>query len=212
MPLDQLVNEFLEYLEIEKNVSKLTVRNYRHYLARFIGFLGRSDGPDSPPPSPAEASTKPGSGKTFTLSDISQEKIRGYRLYLSRLVDASNMTLKRVTQNYHLIALRSFLKFLVKRGYRVLPADSIELGKAESRSLKFLEREQIERLLAMPDIAKLQGLRDKAILEVLFSTGLRVSELVSLNRDSLNLDRREFGVIGKGKRPRVVFLSEKEAD
>lgn len=194
MPLNQLINDFLEYLEIEKNVSKLTIRNYRHYLNRFLGFL---TGQSSTPP---------------TIGSIHTEKIRQYRLYLSRFSDEHNLTLKRVTQNYHLIALRSFLKFLARKGQKALAPETIELGKAESHSIKFLEREQIERLLNMPEISTPQGLRDKAILEVLFSTGLRVSELVNLNRDQVNFDRREFGVIGKGRRPRVVFLSENAAD
>ncbi len=193
MPLAQLINDFLEYLEIEKNVSKLTIRNYRHYLNRFLGFVTAHI------PSP-------------TASDITPEVIRQYRLHLSRFTDEHNLTLKRVTQNYHLIALRSFLKYLTRKNLKVLPPETIELGKAESHSIKFLEREQIERLLSMPEISTPQGLRDKAILEVLFSTGLRVSELVKLNRESVNVDRREFGVIGKGSRPRVVFLSEKAAD
>ncbi|MBI3955770.1 tyrosine-type recombinase/integrase [Candidatus Gottesmanbacteria bacterium] len=182
MDLWKLLKDFLEYLELERNVSKLTIRNYKHYMERFLAFLG------SQSPTPAM---------------ITPEKIREYRLFLSRYVDPAGISLKRITQNYHLIALRSFLKFLIKRGIKVVPPETIELGKAESRSIKFLEREQIERLLNQPETA-----RDKAILEVLFSTGLRVSELVKLNRDQINLERREFGVIGKGRRPRVVFLSD----
>lgn len=182
MDLKKLLIDFLEYLEIERNVSQLTIRNYKHYLERFIAFLG------SQSPSP---------------SDITVEKIRDYRLYLSRYVDPNGISLKRITQNYHLIAIRSFLRFLTRRGIKVIAPDMIELGKAESRSIKFLEREQVERLLNQPETA-----RDKAILETLFSTGLRVSELVKLNRDQINFDRREFGVIGKGRRPRVVFLSD----
>lgn len=182
MDLGKLLIEFLEYLEIERNVSKLTIRNYKHYLERFLAFLG---------------------SKSPTPASITPEKIREYRLYLSRFVDAHDISLKRVTQNYHLIALRSFLKFLMKRGYTVIAPEMIELGKAESRSIKFLEREQIERLLTMPD-----NHRDRAILEVLFSTGLRVSELTNLNRDQINFDRKEFGIIGKGRRSRVVFLSD----
>src|SRR3989344_2986980 len=186
MNLNKLLIDFLEYLEIEKNDSQLTIRNYKHYLGRFLGFLG---------------------GQVPSPSDITVEKIREYRLYLSRYVDPHGISLKRVTQNYHLIALRSFLRFLTRRGIKVIAPDMIELGKAESRSIKFLEREQVEHLLNMPD-GSIEGYRDKAILEVLFSTGLRVSELVKLNRDQINLDRKEFGVIGKGRRPRVVFLSD----
>lgn len=205
MDLNKLITDFLEYLEIEKNVSKLTIRNYKHYLARFARFLG-----DSPPLS--EANVPSEQSKIINISEITSDRIRDYRLYLSRYVDEHGISLKRATQNYHLIALRSFLKYLLKRDIEVMAPEKIDLPKAESRSIKFLEREQVERLLNMPEISKAEGLRDKAILEVLFSTGLRVSELVKLNRDQINLERREFGVIGKGRRPRVVFLSGKAAD
>ncbi|MEK7118943.1 MAG: tyrosine-type recombinase/integrase [Patescibacteria group bacterium] len=191
MDLSKLFLDFLEYLELERNVSKLTIRNYKHYLERFLAFLGA----ESPTP-----------------ASITPEKIREYRLFLSRYTDSAGISLKRITQNYHLIALRSFLKFLIKRGIKVVPPETIELGKAESRSIKFLERDAVERLLNMPEISSPEGFRDKAILELLFSTGLRVSELVGLNRDQVNLERREFGVIGKGRRPRVVFLSDTAAE
>jgi len=202
MELEQLLKEFLEYLEIERNVSQLTIRNYRHYLERFIHFLA-----GSPSPSPT-----PTSVKTVKSSDINAESIRQYRLYLSRFVDPKGMTLKRVTQNYHLIALRSFLKYAAKRDIATISADKIDLPKAESRSIKFLEHADVERLLNQPDMNTKEGARDNAILEVLFSTGLRVSELVSLNRDQINLDRREFSVVGKGRRTRIVFLSDRAAD
>ena len=191
MNLPQLVKNFLEYLELERNVSRLTIRNYKHYLERFLSFLGDQS------PSPAT---------------ITPQKVREYRLFLSRFVDEHDISLKRVTQNYHLIALRSFLKFLIKRGIKAIPPEMVELGKAESRSIKFLEREGVERLLNMPQISTPEGFRDKAILELLFSTGLRVSELTALNRDQVNLDRKEFGVIGKGRRARVVFLSDTAAE
>lgn len=186
MNLDSLVKDFLEYLEIERNVSQLTIRNYKHYLERFLGYLKDAHSP----------------------SDLNAENIRQYRLYLSRFTDEHNLTLKRVTQNYHLIAIRSFLKYLLKRDIAVVAPEKIDLPKAESRSIKFLEREQVERLLNMPEISTPDGLRDKAILETLFSTGLRVSELTKLNRDQINFERKEFGVIGKGRRARVVFLSD----
>jgi site-specific recombinase XerD len=201
MDLQTLIQEFLEYLEIEKNVSKLTIRNYKHYLHRFWAFLaGPSATPSSPP-----------SVKTVKISAVTSESIRQFRLYLSRFIDEHGSPLKRVTQNYHLIAIRSFLKYMAKRDIITVSPDKIDLPKAESRSIKFLEREQVERLLNMPQIGTQEGLRDKAILEVLFSTGLRVSELVSLNRDHVNLERKEFGVIGKGRRARVVFLSDAAA-
>ncbi len=213
MDLDQLIKDFLEYLEIERNVSQLTIRNYRHYLERFVRFLAHTGAPS--PTSPPSVSGEAGSrfaGKTVNITDIHPESIRQYRLYLSRFVDEKGMSLKRVTQNYHLIALRSFLKYMAKRDIPTISPDKIDLPKAESRSIKFLEHNDMERLLNMPEISTKEGLRDKAILEVLFSTGLRVSELVSLNRDQINLDRREFSVVGKGRRTRIVFLSERAAD
>jgi site-specific recombinase XerD len=200
MDLDRLVKDFLEYLEIERNVSQLTIRNYAHYLHRFLGFLAGLS------PTPPSSGVK--TVKSLTNKDITNDTIREYRLYLSRYVDKYGISLKRVTQNYHLIALRSFLKYCLKRDVAVVAPEKIDLPKAESRSIKFLEREQVERLLQMPEISKSDGLRDKAILETLFSTGLRVSELTNLNRDQINFDRKEFGVIGKGRRARVVFLSE----
>lgn len=205
--LSLLIKEFLEYLEIERNVSQLTIRNYAHYLSRFLAFL--SSDPLSPGVKPvsAQGGSAPG-GKIVKPSDITNDSIRQYRLFLSRFVDEHDMSLKRVTQNYHLIALRSFLKYLLKRDIAVVAPEKIDLPKAESHSIKFLEREQIDRLLNMPEISTDDGLRDKAILEALFSTGLRVSELVGLNRDTINFERKEFGVIGKGRRARVVFLSD----
>lgn len=203
MNLHKLLIDFLEYLELERNVSKLTIRNYKHYMERFLLFLGAN----SPPPLGDEASAK-----ATTPASITPDKIREYRLFLSRFTDPHEMTLKRVTQNYHLIALRSFLKFLIKCGIAVVAPEMVELGKAESHSIKFLERDGVERLLNMPEISTPEGFRDKAILELLFSTGLRVSELVSLNRDQINLERKEFGIIGKGRRARVVFVSDAAAE
>lgn len=209
MNLEKLVLEFLEYLEIERNVSRLTIRNYKHYLERFLGFLA---GYSPTPPQSLEAKAKAETTKSLTVEAITAENVRQYRLYLSRFADVHEQTLKRVTQNYHLIALRSFLKYLNKRDVPCLASEKIDLPKAESHTIKFLDHQQVERLMNMPEISTPEGLRDKAILEVLFSTGLRVSELVSLNRDQVNLDRREFGVVGKGRRVRVVFLSEKSAE
>ncbi len=234
MNLQSLIKDFLEYLEIERNVSQLTIRNYAHYLERFLEFLS-----GAPPLSPRVKSVKtvkPGTDsqneqvetiqqdqkeliaqeelayanalKSVTTAKITAESIRQYRLYLARFVDEHGISLKRVTQNYHLIAVRSFLKYALKRDIPVVAPEKIDLPKAESRSIKFLEREQVDRLLNMPQISTKEGMRDKAILETLFSTGLRVSELVKLNRDQINFDRKEFGVIGKGRRARVVFLSD----
>lgn len=191
MSLVTYIDQFLEYLEITRNSSKLTIRNYRHYLKRFSEFAEKRF------------------NKTVTdLSLIDMNLIRDYRLHLSRITDEKEMTLKRITQNYHLIALRAFLRYLVRQDVKTLSPEKIELGKAESRSIKFLSRDQVERLLNMPKISKIAGLRDKAILEVLFSTGLRVSELVRLNRTDIDFERKEFGVRGKGGKVRVVFLSD----
>jgi len=186
-PLFQLINEFLEHLEIEKNCSPLTIRDYRHYLEKFAAWVETS--------SPIKR-----------VEEINLDLVRRYRLYLAHIGEPT--PLKRVTQNYYVIALRAFLRYLVKRDLDVLAPEKIDLPKTESRSLKFLDSEQVGRLLNSPEISTPQGLRDKAILETLFSTGLRVSELTKLNRDQINLERREFGVIGKGGRARVVFLSK----
>lgn len=190
--LHQLIDEFLNYLEIERNCSKLTIRDYRHYLEVFYIW---------------HSSTRPGK----SIEDLDLSIIRKYRVYLANRADEKGQTLKRVTQNYYVIALRSFLRFLIKNDHKTLEPSKIDLPKTESRSLKFLEREQIDRMTTSVDTSKEEGIRDRAILELLFSTGLRVSELTKLNHDQINLDRREFGVIGKGGRARVVFISDRAA-
>ena len=185
MLLKQLHKEYLEYLEIERNRSLKTVENYDRYLRRFFNFA-----------------------KVSEPKDIDDELVRKYRLYLNRLGENYGKTLKKQTQGYHLIALRNFLKYLAKRGIKTLAADRIELGKAPSRQVEFLEGEELNRLLDSASGKNLKNLRDRAILELLFSTGLRVSELCSLNRDSINLKRGEFTIKGKGDKIRVVFLSD----
>ncbi len=187
------IEEFLEYIEIERNLSPLTIRDYRHYLQNFNSW--------------SEANFPVKRAEDFTI-DI----VRKYRVYLAHVLSPNgNLPLKKVTQNYYVIALRSFLKYLVIRDFKVVTPDKIELPKVESRSLKFLDREQLERLLTQPDISSDRGMRDKALLEMLFSTGLRVSELCKLDRDNINLERREFGVIGKGQKQRIVFISDRAA-
>src|SRR4030043_1955760 len=191
--LPTLVDEFLEYLEIEKNLSPLTIRDYRHYLSIFCNWSKKH--------SPI---LKP--------QDITIDLVRKYRVYLAHLNSPNgNLPLKKVTQNYYVIALRSFLRYLIRKDLKVLTPDKIELPKVESRSLKFLDRDQLERLLAQPDVSAEQGIRDKAIMELLFSTGLRVSELTKLNPDQINLQRKEFGIIGKGGKARVIFVSDRAA-
>jgi site-specific recombinase XerD len=191
--LPEQITDFLEYLEIEKGCSKLTLRDYRHYLEVFEKWF---------------SSTLP----HLTISDLDLQIVRRYRVYLANTADEKGKTLKKVTQNYYVIALRSFLRFLIKNDVATLEPSKIDLPKTESRSLKFLEREQIEQLVTTPDTSTEEGTRDRTVLELLFSTGLRVSELVKLNHDQINLERREFGVIGKGGKGRIVFVSDRAAE
>lgn len=184
--LSKLITDFLEYLEVERNTSQLTIRNYDHCLRRFLFLAG-----------------------DINPREIDQDLIRKYRIFLARYKDpVTNRPLKRITQNYFMIALRAFLKYLAKQDIETLAAEKIELGEQDPRPIKILEDKYLQRLLSSPNVTDKTGLRDKAILEILFSTGLRVSELVALNRDQLNFDTKEFGVIGKGGKERVVFLSD----
>src|SRR3989344_5622572 len=173
------LEEFLEYLEIEKGRSRKTIDNYERYLRRFLSFA------DIKRP-----------------ADITDDLVRKYRIWLNR------QNLGRITQNYHLIALRMFLKYLVRRDIPSLTADKIELAKIGERQIDLIEEDDLDRLLKSPEGESLKSLRDKAILELLFSTGLRVSELCALDRESVNLKKDEFSVRGKGSKIRVVFLSE----
>src|SRR5690606_30565637 len=191
--LSTKIDDFLKYMEVEKGSSPLTIRNYKHYLSRFNHWMS-----DNHP--------------NKSLEDINLDVVRDFRLYLSRLDDGKGGTLSKKTQGYHVISLRSFMKWLTKNDYDVLAPEKIDLPKVKDRHIKYLNGEQVDRLLNAPSLSNLSGKRDKAILEVLFSTGLRVSELVKLDRDKVNLNRREFGVIGKGGKARVVFLSRRAAD
>ena len=184
--LETYIGEFLEYLEIEKNRSRKTLENYRRYLDDFLRWAG-------------EKGVK-------TPQDITQEVIRGYRLSLNRKETIGGEALKRITQNYYVIALRGFLRYLAKRGIDALPAEQVELSSQDQRKVDFLEPEEVRRLIAGVGGSHLNGLRDKAIVTVLFSTGLRVSELAALNRENINLERGEFAVRGKGRKVRLVFL------
>ncbi|MBU0578671.1 tyrosine-type recombinase/integrase [Patescibacteria group bacterium] len=188
LPYESIIN-FLEHLEVERNLSPLTIRNYGHYLNRFAQWFKNHGYKD--------------------IKELDQEVLRKYRVYLNRYTDKHGDPLSRKTQSYYIIALRSWLKWLVKNDARVLQPEKVDLPKGESQHMQFLSIEQMERLMNQPNLSSKAGLRDKVILEVLFSTGLRVSELVSLNRDQVDTKRREFGVIGKGRRPRVVFLSDR---
>ncbi|MDP3740747.1 MAG: tyrosine-type recombinase/integrase [bacterium] len=188
--LSKLKTQFLEYLEVERNRSKLTIRNYDLYLSRFIAFA-KSKGAATP-------------------QKITIDLVRNYRLWLNRQTDMRGRELMAVTQNYHMIAIRSFLKYLAKRDIQTLAAEKIELSRTPQRQVEFLESDDLEKLLAAPDGEKneLLRLRDKAILELLFSTGLRVAELASLKRTQVNLKKEEFSIRGKGGKLRIVFLSE----
>jgi site-specific recombinase XerD len=180
--------DFLEYLEIEQNRSQRTIRNYDHYLTRLVDFAG-----------------------DIKVTDIDPELIRKWRLWLNRLGTNTSDELQKSTQNYHLIALRSFLKFCAKRDIKALSADKIELARTVRKQVTFLNEEELARLFAQPKLETLPGLRDRAILELLFSSGLRVSELVGLDREHINLKRREFMVRGKGQKDRPIFISEDAA-
>ena len=187
--LSNLITDFLEYLELERNTSQLTIKNYDHYLKRFLDFAGDID-----------------------PKEIDLNLIRKYRLHLSRWTDLQTQKgLKRITQNYFMIALRAFLKYLARVDIETLSAEKVELGETDPRPLKILDDKYLNSLLEAPDATRKDGIRDRAILEALFSTGLRVSELASLNCDTINLGRREFGVVGKGGKERVVFISDSAA-
>lgn len=193
MNISEAKNQFLEYVEIEKGLSLRTVRNYDHYLSKFFEFA-----------------------KVKSVGDIDETKLREFRLFLNRQAGVkvrgqTSASMKKNTQNYHLIALRSFLKYMMKRGVTTMSPDKIELAKTAQRSLDLMSHTELERLLSAPKGTELSSLRDKAILELFFSTGLRLAELASLNRD-LDLSKDEFSIRGKGEKVRVVFLSTEAKD
>jgi site-specific recombinase XerD len=189
MQFSKIKTDFLEHLEIEQNRSQNTIANYDHYLTRLEDFAGE-----------------------IKVSDIDSELIRKWRLWLNRLATNSGDELSRTTQNYHLIALRSFLKYCAKRDIKSLSPDKIELARTKRPQVTFLNEEELSRLFNQPDTKTESGTRDRAILELLFSSGLRVSELVGLNRDDINLTRREFMVRGKGQKDRPIFISQEAAE
>jgi site-specific recombinase XerD len=187
--LSELVTDFLEHLEIEQNRSQKTIANYDHYLRRLVDFADDCD-----------------------IARLDSEMVRQWRLHLNRTKDSQGQELSKTTQNYHLIALRSFLKYLAKREIKALDSAKIELAKVARPQVTHLDTEEVERMLAAINTSNIVGLRDRAIIELLFSGGLRVSELVAVDRDRINLDRREFMVRGKGQKDRPIFISEQAAE
>lgn len=181
--------DFLEYLEIEQNRSQKTIANYDHYLTRLIDYAG-----------------------DIKVNEITPELIRKWRLWLNRLGTNTSDELQKNTQNYHLIALRGFLKFCAKRDIPALAPEKIELARTKRKQVTFLNEDELSRMFSQPDIQTEAGLRDRAILELLFSSGLRVSELVGLDIDHINLKRREFMVRGKGQKDRPIFISPVAAE
>lgn len=198
--LSQHISEFLTFIEIGKNQSNKTVENYEHYLNRFLEFA-----------------------KDIDVADVKLPLIQDYRLYLNRKKKKEKSmpsatigggkekeeNLSKKTQSYHLIALRAFFKYLARNDIESLSAEKIDLPKIEKRTVEFLSREELERLFDAVDANAKQGARDRAILELLYSSGLRVSELAGLNRDQVNTERGEFMVRGKGRKPRIVFISQR---
>lgn len=188
MNIYNIKTQFLEYLEVEKNRSQKTIENYDRYLSKFLSW-----------------------SKIKSPQEIDDDLIRSFRLFLNRVADKEGRGLKKVTQNYYIIAIRSFLKYLTKRDIGSLQAEKVEIGKSSEREVEFLENDEVERILEAVSGRDFKSLRDRAILELLFSAGLRVSELVSINREKINLRSGELSVRGKGSKIRVVFISDTAA-
>ena len=196
MDMYDLLNDFLEHLEIESGRSKKTVNNYKLYLERFLEICSEILNKDDLKP-----------------SDITREVLRKYRLKLNRYgSENGGDDLKVITQAYHLIALRGFMKYLARREIKSLDPSLIELPRVVRKQVTFLHFDEVEDMLEQIDLSTESGLRDRAIIELLYSGGLRVSELTALNRDSVNLERREFMVRGKGSKDRPIFISQSCAD
>lgn len=189
MFVSDLILDFIEHLEVEGGRSSKTSENYRLYLERFVEFTD-----------------------DIAVDKITPEVIRKYRLWLNRYRNYNDDDLALITQNYHLIALRGFLAYLSKRDIKSMPPDKIELPKVSRKQVTFLHFDEVERIIEQINVSDEIGLRDRAIVELLFSSGLRVSELINLNRDHINTKRREFMVRGKGKKDRPVFISESAAE
>lgn len=196
MYVSELINEFLEYVEVERGRSEKTIDNYGLYLARFLELAGQ-DFPEG----------------DFRPKDIDEEMLRKYRLRLNRFDGNPNKErLSALTQAYHLIALRGFLKYLARRGIDSLDPSLVDLPKAVKKQVTFLHYDEVQSMLNEVDLDTETGLRDRAIIELLYSGGLRVSELIGLNRDSVNLERKEFMVRGKGNKDRPIFIDDSAAE
>lgn len=190
--LQACIDEYLEYLTIERQVSPFTIRNYKFYLLKFAAWLAKYY-------------------PEMDLTGVTSKMLKTYRVYLAQHKNDKGEYLSHVTQGYYVIALRSMLRYLLRQDYSVVSPERLELPKGKEHSLKFLDYINIEAMIEKADTTTITGLRDRVLMEVLFSTGLRVSELVSLNKTTINLESREFGVMGKGKKVRVVFLSPRAA-
>lgn len=188
-----LIKKYLSYIEIEKNYSSWTIVKYSHYLKTFNSWFEKNYAQEY-------------------LEKLTPEMVRRYRIYLAKYTDDKGKKLSTTTQSYYVISLRAFLKYCTKKGIKTLSPEKIDLPKASEHQIKFLDRTQVERLLMSPDTSTATGLRDRALLEVLFSTGLRVSELAKLDVDRIDLKQKEFSVVGKGRKTRVVFLSDRAVE
>lgn len=189
MYLSEAIQQFLEHCEIEKNQSKRTLMSYQHYLERFEMFTD-----------------------DILIIKIDLPLVKKYRLHLNRHEYKKGETLSIKTQSYHLIALRAFLKFCIKNDWQTLSPEKIELPKIEERQVEYLDRDELEQFFEAFDTSKITGIRNRAIAELLYSTGLRISELVSLDVDQVNLERGEFTIRGKGRKLRTVFISQRAKD
>jgi len=194
--MPELITDFVEHVEVERGRSKKTAENYARYLMRFLDIAGEITGKDY----------------SIQPEDITREVLRKFRLALNRVEDEHGEGLKPITQAYHLIALRGFLKYLAQREIKSLDPSLVELPHVVRQQVTFLHFDEVEAMLKEIDTETESGLRDRAIIELLFSGGLRVSELTKLNRDSINLERREFLVRGNGSKDRPIFISEAAAD
>jgi site-specific recombinase XerD len=187
--MEKFKKQYLEYLEIDKNSALKTIENYNRYLNVFLEWA-----------------------KISKPNQITDKLVHDFRLYLSRKTDQNGDFIGVKTRNYYIIALRNFLKFLTKKGIKTLPAEKLELAKTKDRAIDFLELDEIAELFKANQGNSLKNLRNQAILELLFASGLRVSELVSLDRNKINLKKQEFSVLGKGSKRRLVFISKEVAD